>query len=63
MKTYPSDYKNGNKQTFIKYNGEWKEYRVLLFIEKKLQKDATYFTDDLEDAVNTAKAMIGLKDA
>ena len=37
-----------------KRNGE---YRVRLFIDNKYQRDADYFTDDIEDAKNTAKDM------
>lgn len=34
------------------------EYIVQLFINGKYQKDADYFTDDKDDAKQTAKAMI-----
>ncbi len=57
-KTHPTNYKNGNKKAIIKWNDEWEEFQVKLWVDKKFQKDATYHTDDLEDAVGTAKAMI-----
>lgn len=58
-KTYPTNYKNGNKKAIIKWNDEWEEYQVWFYIDNKFQKEATYHTDDLEDAVGTAKAMVG----
>ena len=58
-KTYPTNYKNGNKKAIIKWSDEWEEYQVWFYIENKFQKEATYHTDDLEDASNTAKVMVG----
>lgn len=57
-KTYPTNYKNGNKKAIIKWNDEWEEYQVWFYLENNFQKEATYHTDDLEDAVGTAKAMV-----
>lgn len=61
LQTQASKYvsEDGKKVTKIVWNGEWKEFQVKLWIDKKFQKDSTYHTDDLEDAVGTAKAMVG----
>ena len=57
-KTFPTTYKNDNKKAIIKWNDEWEEYQVWYYIDNKFQKEATYHTDDLEDAVGTAKEMV-----
>jgi hypothetical protein len=57
-KTFPTTYKNDNKKAIIKWNDEWEEYQVWYYIDNKFQKEATYHTDDLEDAVGTAKQMV-----
>jgi hypothetical protein len=57
-KTFPTNYKNDNKKAIIKWNDEWEEYQVWYYIDNKFQKEATYHTDDLEDAVSTAKQMV-----
>lgn len=44
--------------TKIKYCKIEEEYRVLLFVDDKMQKGCTYYTDDKEDAKETAKAII-----
>lgn len=57
-KTFLTNYKNGDKKAIIKWNDEWEEYQVWFYVENKFQKEATYHTDDLEDAAGTAKAMV-----
>ena len=42
----------------VQFESEWEEYQVLFYKNGRLQKEATYHTDDLEDAVGTAKAMV-----
>lgn len=58
MKSFPSSYKNLNKKAIIKWIEDWEEYQVWFYIDNKFQKDATYHTSDLEDAVDTAKVMV-----
>lgn len=50
---------DGSKVTKIVWDEEWEEFHVKLWVDKKFQTEATYHTDDLEDAVGTAKAMVG----
>lgn len=54
MKTYPTTYKKNNKKAVIKFNEDWEEYQVWFYVDRKFQKDATYHTDDLEEAASTA---------
>lgn len=49
---------DGKKVTKILWDQEYEEFQVKLWVDKKFQKEATYHTDDLEDAVGTAKAMV-----
>lgn len=58
MKTYPIIHKNLNKKAVIKFNEEWEEYRVWFYVDGKIQKDATYHTDVLEDASQTASKWV-----
>lgn len=60
MKTYQSYYKNKNKESVIEYDREWEEYCVTLYINRGLQDKLTYtyYTNDLEDAISTAKLMV-----
>lgn len=58
MKSFPTTYKNANKKAIIKWVEDCEEYQVWFYVDNKFQKDATYHTDDLEDAVDTAKAMV-----
>lgn len=39
-------------------DSDWNEYQVDLYIDNVKQPDATYHTDDKQDAINTAVAMI-----
>lgn len=58
MKTYPTIYKNLNKKAVIKFNEEWEEYQVWFYVDGKIQKDASYHTDDLDDASQTASSWV-----
>lgn len=58
MKTYPTSYVNGNKKAVVKFNEEWEEYRVWFYEDNKFLIAATYHTDDLADAFQTAKHWI-----
>lgn len=42
-------------------DAEWNEYRVKFFTNGFHQSRADYHTDDKQDAIDTAKYMIGLK--
>lgn len=55
MKTYPTSYRSGNKKAVVKFNEEWEEYRVWFYEDNKFLIGATYQTDDLADACQTAK--------
>jgi hypothetical protein len=46
------------KTVLVLWDDEWEEYQVKLWIGRSFQKDATYHTDDLEDAIGTAKLMV-----
>jgi len=37
---------------------DWNEYRVKIFIEGQHQQDADYHTDDKDDALSTAAAIV-----
>jgi hypothetical protein len=43
----------------IHWNSEFQEYRVRLYINGKPCPNADYFTDDKQDAENTAIRMVG----
>jgi hypothetical protein len=60
LQTQASKYisEDGKKVTKILWDEEYEEFQVKLWASKKFQKDATYHTNDLEDAVGTAKAMV-----
>lgn len=60
MKNTPTKYisEDGSKVVKISWVEEWEEFHVKLWIDKKFQMGVTYFTDNLEDAVDTAKAMV-----
>jgi hypothetical protein len=47
-----------NATVKIYFNSEYREYVCRLFIDNKEQKDAAYFTDDKDDANDTAKLML-----
>ena len=45
-----------NKEAKVLYDREWQEYRVILMDDGR--KESTYFTDDKEDAIQTANQMV-----
>lgn len=49
---------DGSRISKIIWDQEYEEFQVRLWINKKFQKNATYHTDDLEDAIGTAKVMV-----
>ena len=48
---------NGNREVKIVWDSEWQQYQCRLYVENKFYQPATYFTDDLSDAIDSAKAM------
>jgi hypothetical protein len=48
----------GRIVVFIRYCNEWDEYRVALKVDGVLTPEATYYTDDSEDAKGTANLML-----
>lgn len=52
---------NGKVVAKIMFDEEYQEFQVKVWIDRIFQKDATYFTDDIEDAVATAKTMVSVK--
>ena len=40
-------------------DAEWSEYRVRFFRNGVLQTDSDYHTDDAEDAMSTARTVLG----
>lgn len=51
----------GDKATaIIGYSGEWEEYRVIFWdhVNDNWYLPATYYTSDLDDAIDTAKASV-----
>lgn len=49
---------DGSKAAKIVWDDEWSEFQVKLWVYTKFQKESTYHTDDLEDAIGTAKVMV-----
>ena len=49
---------DGNKVAKIRYDHEWEEYRVELWIEGTYIEEADYFAYDFEDAKSTAEVMV-----
>ena len=56
---------NGVKAVKIKYDSEWEEFKVMFVdVNGKRINDMTYFTDDKDDAFDTAQSMLdGMKEA
>jgi len=50
--------KNGTHTVKVKYHSAWNEYRVQLDTAGKHIEAADYFTDDKQDALNTAQDML-----
>lgn len=46
------------RSVLVRFDEEWEEYLVELFVNGVKNEEATYHTDDLEDAVGTAKQMV-----
>lgn len=44
-------------KTRVKYDKNWEEYKVFLIVDGRTLKDATYHTDDKDDAYDTAAQM------
>ena len=42
----------------VRFNYEWEEYQCFLFIGGNLHSNSTYFTNDKDDALLTAKEMV-----
>lgn len=53
---------NGNNTAKVYRDAEWQEYRVKFWQNGFRQPERTdYHTDDKQDAIGTAKEMIGVK--
>lgn len=50
---------DGSRIAKIRYDQEWEEYQVELWIEGRHVADGDYFACDFEDARCTAEAMVG----
>lgn len=48
----------GNHKAVVKWDREWEEYRVDFFTGDVCHHEASYHTDDKEDAVITAEAEV-----
>ncbi len=44
----------------VYYDNDWQEYQVKFYrgLKSFMGEDASYFTNDLEDAINTAKTQL-----
>lgn len=51
-------FSEGNRVVRVYWNSNWEEFRCVLNINNKTVKDATYFTNDKQDALDTAKIMV-----
>ena len=49
---------DGKSLAKVKFNEEWDEYVVELWVEGTYIPEAGYFTSDFQDACDTAKEMI-----
>lgn len=47
-----------DKVVRVYWDSEWQEYQVHLYVKGELIVDATYFTDDKQDALATAAQMV-----
>ena len=50
---------HGTREVKVYWCSEWQEYQCRLYQEGELDQPATYFTEDLDDAVGSAKYMVG----
>ncbi len=55
-KVNETNYENATVKIY--FNSEYSEYICRLFIDNTEQKDAAYFTNDKDDANDTAKLML-----
>lgn len=57
MSSNPTKFKSEDGKIVAKicWNEDWEEFQVNIWIDKVFQRDATYHTEDLDDAVGTAK--------
>jgi len=51
-------YSKGNRKVVVRFNYEWDEYRCYLWIDTIHQVVATYYTDDKQDALDSAMQMV-----
>lgn len=51
---------DGTQVAKIRYDHEWKEYLVELWIEGTYIAEADYFASDFEDAKSTAEHMVSI---
>lgn len=42
-------------QALVQYDSEYQEYAVRFFVNGTTNHDATYYTDDKQDAISTAR--------
>jgi hypothetical protein len=49
---------DGSKAAIVRYTPDVKEYIVKFYFKGELRKEATYFTDDKDDAIQTAQTMV-----
>lgn len=48
----------GARTAKVYRDSNWNEYRVRLYARGRLDEAADYFTDDKQDAIDTAAAMV-----
>lgn len=53
-------FENGIQAAKVYRDAEWQEYRVKFFVNGQHNEPADYHTNDKEDAIGTAKLVIGL---
>jgi len=51
--------KNGTHTVQVRYNSEYKEYRVQLSKDGQRIKSSDYYTDNKDDAIFTAEVILG----
>ena len=49
---------NGSNKVVVKYTSEIQEYVCILYKDDVMVRDSDYFTDDKQDAIDTAKCMV-----
>lgn len=55
-----NQFKSADSLTIVKvyFDSDWGEYRCRLFVQGVENTDSEYFTDDKNDAIDTAQAMV-----